>query len=365
MTLPCRGVPCVVLWCEQAEQNIKARKGHSMDRQEAAETLGEFGPLFYHLGSWLAGKYKHQQDTLEHFVCTLHSILKTCREDDRHAILVVIAVTIVDVYHYYESSVADKLWRVIAAGNAVSVEIHADDRTKNALKEAFTQLQDFLQHNPFFCSSRRFDFLDRAEGFTAMKDLSCRMSRGGSSNYCLNVCAFIACAGYENLPMLFSKHSSYVKNLFLRNIPKVGSYGMVSAVNRLWNQFKLYDCQGTQGDRFILPFLLSRNPDVAVALEQKEELSSHQLMKLADAAEVLLPVMEAATFAAENSFCDGLHTKLPDHWVIEYATNDGVVEYEARDHDYELLGWVYQQCGVKSNLTFTDEPAMSDEDLAL
>ena len=198
-----------------------------------------------------------------------------------------------------------------------------------------------------------------------MKEFSCRTFWDESSEYCLNVCAFIACAGYENLPMLFNKQLSYVKNLFLRNIPKVGSYHMVTAVNRLWNQFKLYDCHGSQGDRFILPFLLSRNPEVAATLKKKEELTSRQLMKLVEAAEELLPVMEAATVAAENSFGDGLHTKLPEHWMVDYVVKDGVVEYEARDYDYELFGWVYQQCGAHLAATFTEEPAMSDEDLAL
>lgn len=70
-----------------------------MDKQEAAETLGEFGPLFHHLGIRIADQYKRQQETLEYFVQTLHSILKTCRDDDRHAILVVIAVSLLDVYH--------------------------------------------------------------------------------------------------------------------------------------------------------------------------------------------------------------------------------------------------------------------------
>lgn len=165
--------------------------------------------------------------------------------------------------------------------------------------------------------------------------------------------------------MLFNKPASYVKNLFLKNIPKNGAYNMVSAVNRLWGQFKLYGCHGTQGDRFILPFLLSKNPTIAVALERREELTPHQLMTLSETAETLLPVMEAATGAAENGFRDGLRTKLPEYWVIEYATKDGVVEYEAREHDYELLGWVYQQCGAHLAATFTEEPVMSDEDLAL
>lgn len=354
-----------------------------MDKQEAAETLGEFGPLFHHLGARLADKYKHQPDTLEYFIRTLHSILKTCRDDDRHAILVVIAVVIVDVYHDYNSSISERLVQVITREDVMSIEtlfskdlskrryylvsFDADDDTINALNEEFSQLQDFLQRVPFLWSSGRSDFLDRAEGFTAIKELSCRSSINddGRSRYCLNVCAFIACAGYENLPMLFSKHSSYVKNLFLRNIPKVGSYHMVTAVNRLWNQFKLYGCHGTQGDRFILPFLLSRNLEVAATLERKEGLTSRQLMKLVETAEELLPVMEAATGAVENSFGDGLDTKLPEHWVIDYVVKDGIVEYEACEHDYELLGWVYQQCGAHLAATFTEEPVMSDEDLAL
>ena len=349
-----------------------------MDKQEAAETLGEFGPLFHHLGIRIADQYKRQQETLEYFVRTLHSILKICRDDDRHAILVVIAVSLLDVYH--DSTISKKLFRVITRGGDVSIEtLFSDipgkgryflttlDEEDHALNEAFSRLQDFLRHTPLLQSSGRSDFLDRADGFTAIKELSCRSSINddGRSRYCLNVCAFIACAGYENLPMLFSKHSSYVKNLFLRNIPKVGSYHMVTAVNRLWNQFKLYDCHGTQGDRFILPFLLSRNPEVAATLEAKEELTSRQLMKLVETAEELLPVLEAATVVAENSFCDGLRTKLPEYWVIEYATKDGVVEYEAREHDYELLGWVYQQCGAHLAATFTEEPVMSDEELAL
>jgi len=351
-----------------------------MGKQEAAEALGEFGPLFHHLGLWVVDKYKHQPDTLEYFVWTLHSMLKTCRDDDRHAIIVVIAVIIVDVNHY-KSSVADKLWRVIAQEEIVSIEtlfskdpgkgryfftpFDADEHTIDALNKAFSQLQDFLQHTPFLQSSGRSDFLNRAEGFTAMKELSCRTFGDESSEYCLNVCAFIACAGYENLPMLFNKQLSYVKNLFLKSTIKTGSRGMVSAVNRLWNQFKLYDCHGTQGDRFILPFLLSRNPDVAETLERREKLTSYQLMKLVETAEELLPVLETATVAAENSFGDGLHTKLPEHWMIDYVVKDSVVEYKAREHDYELLGWVYQQCGANSTATFTEEPIMSDENLAL
>lgn len=349
-----------------------------MDEKEAAETLGEFGRSFYHLGFRLAGKYKHQQETLEYFVCTLHNILNTCREDDRHAILVVVSVIIVDVRHDYNYSISEKLFRVITQEDIVSIETLFSNPSGdgvsfevkhniNALKEELSQLRDFLQRNLFLCSSSQSDFLNRAEGFTAIKELSCRSSINddGRSRYCLNVCAFIAFAGYENLPMLFSKHSSYVKNLFLRNVPKVGSYHMVTAANRLWNQFKLYDCHGTQGDRFILPFLLSRNPEVAVTLEAKEELTSRQLMKLVETAEELLPVLEAATVAAENSFCDGLHTKLPEHWMIDYVVKDGVVDYGAREHDYELLGWVYQQCGAHLAATFTEEPVVSDEDLAL
>lgn len=343
-----------------------------MGEQEAAETLGEFGRLFYHLGMRLAGKYKHQQETLEYFVRTLHSILKNCRDDDRYAILVVVAVIIVDVHHDYEFIVSEKLVQVITQEEVVSIETlfsknpGGDKNIINALKEGLSQLQDFLQRAPFLRSSGRSDFLKRAGGFTAMKELSCRSSiNDDHPRYCLNVCAFIACAGYENLPMLFNKHSSYVKNLFLKNVPKVGTCGMVSAVNRLWNQFKLYDCHGTQGDRFILPFLLSRNPDVAATLACKEELTSHQLMRIVETAEELLPVLEVATAAAENSFSDGLHTKLSEYWMIEYVLNDGVVDYKAREHDYELLGWVYQQCGATSATTFTEELVMSDEDLAL
>ena len=271
-----------------------------------------------------------------------------------------------------------KLFRVITRGGDVSIEtLFSDipgkgryflttlDEEDHALNEAFSRLQDFLRHTPLLQSSGRSDFLDRADGFTAIKELSCRTLRDESAKYCLNVCAFIAGAGYENLPMLFNKPASYVKNLFLKNIPKNGAYNMVSAVNRLWGQFKLYGCHGTQGDRFILPFLLSKNPTIAVALERREELTPHQLMTLSETAETLLPVMEAATGAAENGFRDGLRTKLPEYWVIEYATKDGVVEYEAREHDYELLGWVYQQCGAHLAATFTEEPVMSDEDLAL
>jgi hypothetical protein len=349
-----------------------------MGKQEAAEALGEFGPLFHHLGIRLADQYKHQQRTLEYFVRTLHSILKICRDDDRHAILVVIAVSLLDVYH--DSTISKKLFKVIAQEGGVSIETFFSDtpgkgryflvtldEEDHALNEAFSRLQDFLQRTPLLQSSGRADFLDRAEGFTAIKELSCRSSINDDSRsrYCLNVCAFIACAGYENLPMLFSKRSSYVKNLFLRNVPKVGSYGMVVAVNRLWNQFKLYDCHGSQGDRFILPVLLSRNPEVTATLEAKEELTSRQLMKLVETAEELLPVLEAATVAAENSFCDGLHTKLPEYWMIDYVVKDGVVDYGAREHDYELLGWVYQQCGAHLAATFTEEPVVSDEDLAL
>ena len=342
-----------------------------MDEKEAAEALGEFGRLFYHLGIRLAGKYKHQQGTLEYFVRTLYSILKTCRDDDRYAILVVVAVIIVDVHNDYAFIVSEKLVRVISEGDVVPIETlfskesRGDENIVNSLKEGLSQLQDLLQRAPFLQSSGRSDFLNRAEGFTAMKELSCRTLRDESAKYCLNVCAFIACAGHENLPMLFNKPASYVKNLLLKNIPKNGAYNMVSAVNRLWGQFKLYGCHGTQGDRFILPFLLSKNPTIAVALERREELTPHQLMTLSETAETLLPVMEAATGAAENGFRDGLRTKLPEYWVIEYATKDGVVEYEAREHDYELLGWVYQQCGAHLAATFTEEPVMSDEDLAL
>lgn len=342
-----------------------------MDKKEAAEALGEFGRLFYHLGIRLAGKYKHQQGTLEYFVRTLYSILKTCRDDDRYAILVVVAVIIVDVHNDYDFIVSEKLVRVISEGDVVPIETlfskesRADENIVNSLKEGLSQLQDLLQRAPFLQSSGRSDFLNRAEGFTAMKELSCQTLRDESAKYCLNVCAFIAGAGYENLPMLFNKPASYVKNLFLKNIPKNGAYNMVSAVNRLWGQFKLYGCHGTQGDRFILPFLLSKNPTIAVALERREELTPHQLMTLSETAETLLPVMEAATGAAENGFRDGLRTKLPEYWVIEYTTKDGVVEYEAREHDYELLGWVYQQCGAHLAATFTEEPVMSDEDLAL
>ena len=213
-----------------------------MDEKEAAETLGEFGRSFYHLGFRLAGKYKHQQETLEYFVRTLHNILNTCREDDRHAILVVVSVIIVDVRHDYNYSISEKLFRVITQEDIVSIEtlfskdpgkgryfftpFDSDEHTIDILNKAFSQLQDFLQRTPLLQSSGRSDFLDRAEGFTAIKELSCRSSINddGRSRYCLNVCAFIACAGYENLPMLFSKHSSYVKNLFLRNVPKVGLY---------------------------------------------------------------------------------------------------------------------------------------------
>ena len=342
-----------------------------MDEKAAAEALGEFGRLFYHLGIRLAGKYKHQQGTLEYFVRTLYSILKTCRDDDRYAILVVVAVIIVDVHNDYAFIASEKLARVISEGDVVPIETlfskgsRADENIVNSLKEGLSQLQDLLQRAPFLQSSGRSDFLNRAEGFTAMKELSCLTLRDESAKYCLNVCAFIAGAGYENLPMLFNKPASYVKNLFLKNIPKNGAYNMVSAVNRLWGQFKLYGCHGTQGDRFILPFLLSKNPTIAVALERREELTPHQLMTLSETAETLLPVMEAATRAAENGFRDGLRTKLPEYWVIEYATKDGVVEYEAREHDYELLGWVYQQCGAHLAATFTEEPVMSDEELAL
>lgn len=349
-----------------------------MDKWEAAKILGEFGPLFQNLGKLFAKQYKHQQDTLEYFVRTLHGILKTCRDDDRHAILVVIAVSLLNVYH--DSTISEKLFRVLVRESGEPIEtLFSDtpgkgryflatlDEEDHTLNEAFSRLQDFLRHTPLLQSSSRADFLDRAEGFTAIKELSCRSSINddGRSRYCLNVCAFIACAGHENLPMLFSKHSSYAKNLFLRNIPKVGSYHMVTAVNRLWNQFKLYDCHGSQGDRFILPFLLSKNPDVAATLKKKEELTSRQLIKLVETAEELLPVMEAATGAAENSFGDGLHTKLPENWMIDYVVKDGIVEYEEREHDYELLGWVYQQCGSHLAATFTDEPVVSDEDLTL
>lgn len=350
-----------------------------MEKQEAAELLGEFGPLFHHLGIQLVDQYKGPNDNPEYIVNTLYKILKTCREDDRHAILVIIAVTLLDVYR--ADTVSEQVFRTIVnegdgrVGTLFSnlgnegryhYDVSIDDEIQ-ALNEAFDKLEYFRRRMPFLLSSNRSDFLDRAEGFTAIKELSCRSSINddGRSRYCLNVCAFIACAGYKNLPMLFGKHSSYVKNLFLRSIPKTGSYLMVTAVNRLWNQFKLYDCHGTQGDRFILPFLLSTNLDVAAALACKEELTSHQLTQLAETAEELLPVLEVATKAAENCFSDGLHTKLPEYWMIEYVLQDGVVEYKAREHDYELLGWVYQQCGANSTATFTEEPIVSDEDLAL
>lgn len=348
-----------------------------MDEREAAETLGEFGPLFYHLGIRLADQYKGPNDNLEYLVNTLYKILKTCREDDRRAILVIIAVTLLDVYR--DDTVSEQVFRTIVNEGDGRVGILFSDLGSEGryhvpsitdeirvLNEAFAKLEDFRRRTPFLLSSNRSDFLDKADGFTAGKELSCRSSICGQRpEYCLNVCAFIACAGYKNLPMLFGKRSSYVKNLFLRSVPKTGSYLMVTAVNRLWNQFKLYDCHGTQGDRFILPFLLSTNLDVAAALACKEELTSHQLTQLAETAEELLPVLEVATKAAENSFSDGLHTKLPEYWMIEYVLQDGVVEYKAREHDYELLGWVYQQCGANSTATFTEEPIVSDEELAL
>lgn len=349
-----------------------------MEEQEAAELLGEFGPLFYHLGIQLADQYKGPNDNPEYIVNTLYKILKTCREDDRHAILVIIAVTLLDVYR--SATVSEQVFRTIVnegdgrVGTLFSnlgnegryhYDVSIDDEIQ-ALNEAFEKLEDFRRRTPFLLSSNRSDFLDKADGFTAGKELSCRSSICDKRpEYCLNLCAFIACAGHESLPMLFSKQSSYVKNLFLRSIPKTGSYSMVSAVNRLWNQFKLYDCHGTQGDRFILPFLLSKNLDPAAALECKEELTAHQLMQLVETAEELLPVLEVAITAAENNFSDGLHTKLPEYWMIEYALNDGVVEYKAREHDYDLLGWVYQQCGANSTTTFSEEPIMSDEELAL
>lgn len=348
-----------------------------MGEQEAAETLGEFGPLFYHLGIRIAYQYKGPNDNLEYLVNTLYKILKTCREDDRHAILVIIAVTLLDVYR--DDTVSEQVFRTIVnegdgrvgtlfsdLGSEGRYHVPSITDEIRVLNEAFAKLEDFRRRTPFLLSSNRSNFLDKADGFTAGKELSCRSSICNQrTEYCLNVCAFIACAGYKNLPMLFGKHSSYVKNLFLRSIPKTGSYLMVTAVNRLWNQFKLYDCHGTQGDRFILPFLLSTNLDVAAALACKEELTSHQLTQLAETAEELLPVLEVATKAAENSFSDGLHTKLPEYWMIEYVLQDGVVEYKAREHDYELLGWVYQQCGANLTTTFTEEPIMSDEDLAL
>ena len=321
-----------------------------MYKDDLLEQFKKFGLLYWCIGDKMWRRYgKYSSDKLE----KIPMILDACTVYDRYAILEVAAIVFLRDDHN-KGEVSDKLVRAICAGEESLIANDLQLLASSSSSALEREYKDFIQFR------KKFSVAGFTSGAgTVMKGMSERLcNRLPALEYFIDVCAFVALAGYKKLPYLYATEMSDILKFF-NDVLEEGSRRWVPELERLWLQFKSYEIDSTSLDRFILPLLLANHPDVAEAVKNRQQLTLEQVKALTDSIENMLPVYNAAQKAIENGQQNGSHTALPKHWVTDYLLK-GAVNYRPRSHDADLTGW------LNCNMTVSEEPVVvftEDEDL--
>lgn len=321
------------------------------------EQFKKFGLLYWCIGYKMWRRYgQYNSDKLE----KIPLILEKCTVKDRYALLEVAATAFLKD-DYDNGDISDKLCRAIC-GNKESLVV--DDPELLALSYSSRlekEYKDFIQ----FRKELSIVGLKSGEGTVMAKLRELLHNRLPALDCFIDVCAFVALAGYKKLPYLYETNMSDTQKFFHESLEEI-SHQNASELERLWYQFKLYEDNEESPDLFILPLSLVNFPDAAAAVNNNQKLTLGQVKALVDSIENMIPVYNIAQEAVGNNFHNGCHTALPKYWVADYHLK-GSVDYQPRAYDLELFGWLYRNSSAPTGpVVFTEnQNPLFEDDLAL